>query len=200
MDKIFNLDNKFFSAINKWIDMCILSILWIIFSLPIITIGASTIALYHATFKVIREERGELVKEFWRGFYQNLKQSILLTIFVLMIGTVYHIDIMLIKQLNTKNNIMLVLILLLTISLGFVACSIFYMIPYIARFSTSMKMIMINSFLIGIRHILTTLLLVLWTCFITMICFYIPILILIIPCIYMFFLSVMVEKIFDKYQ
>ena len=39
---IFNIDNKFFRALNKLVDMVILSFCWIISCIPVFTIGAST--------------------------------------------------------------------------------------------------------------------------------------------------------------
>ena len=41
---IFNIDNKFFRALNKLVDMVILSFCWIISCIPVFTIGAASTA------------------------------------------------------------------------------------------------------------------------------------------------------------
>ena len=50
------LNNRFIEALEKIADMFLLSVLWLICCIPIITIGTSTIALYYATVKVVRRE------------------------------------------------------------------------------------------------------------------------------------------------
>jgi len=39
MNSLFSYDNKFFQAINKIADCFFLSVLWVLFSIPIITAG-----------------------------------------------------------------------------------------------------------------------------------------------------------------
>ena len=43
MENIFNYDNKFFRALSKLVDCVLLSALWVIFCIPVFTIGASTV-------------------------------------------------------------------------------------------------------------------------------------------------------------
>ena len=50
---IFNIDNKFFRALNKLVDMVILSFCWIISCIPVFTIGAASTALYDTSRRVI---------------------------------------------------------------------------------------------------------------------------------------------------
>lgn len=65
------------SFLNRIADMVILSFLWCVFSLPVITIGASTAALYHTVIKVIRQDRGYVFQTFISSFKQNLKSTLL---------------------------------------------------------------------------------------------------------------------------
>ena len=47
----FNFDNKLFGALGKAVDCVILSVLWLVCCLPVITIGASSTALYYTVHK-----------------------------------------------------------------------------------------------------------------------------------------------------
>ena len=47
MGRFFNYDSPLFSSINKIVDCVFLSLLWFVFSIPIVTMGASTSALYY---------------------------------------------------------------------------------------------------------------------------------------------------------
>ena len=43
MDRIFNMDNKFFTFMGKAADLILLNIIFLICCLPVVTIGASEI-------------------------------------------------------------------------------------------------------------------------------------------------------------
>lgn len=49
----------------------IVSILWTILSLPLVTIGVLATALYYTTHKAIQNETGCMLQEFWRAFKSN---------------------------------------------------------------------------------------------------------------------------------
>ena len=48
MDKILDPENAFFSVVSRIVDMFLLSILWVLTSLPVITAGAASTGLYYA--------------------------------------------------------------------------------------------------------------------------------------------------------
>ena len=62
---LFNYDNPVWRFIGKLGDLILLNILWIICSIPVFTIGASTTAVYYVTLKLARDVGGLLV------FYQR---------------------------------------------------------------------------------------------------------------------------------
>ena len=53
MRNMFNSDSSFSKIMNKIADWFILNILWIFCSIPIVTIGATTTALYSVNLKII---------------------------------------------------------------------------------------------------------------------------------------------------
>jgi uncharacterized membrane protein YesL len=65
---------------EKLFDAVSLNLLWLLCSLPLITLGASSTAFYYAMVKVIRGERGHLFGEFWRSFRLNLVKATLIWI------------------------------------------------------------------------------------------------------------------------
>ena len=84
------LDNdSFFGRLMTKIGIIIAAnIMFVIFSLPFVTMGAGLVALYHVMLKTLRN--GGICnpfKEFWYGFKSNFKQaSIAWIIFVVIIG------------------------------------------------------------------------------------------------------------------
>ena len=88
MDKLFDLDNPFFRFISKLVDVIWLNILWLIFSIPMVTIGASTTAMFSVTMKMARDKEGYVFQGFWKAFKENFKQATIIWIILLIVGTV----------------------------------------------------------------------------------------------------------------
>ena len=68
MKNLFNVENPVWVFMGKLVDMLILSGLWVICSLPVVTIGASTAALYYVTLKLANNEEGYTVRSFFFFF------------------------------------------------------------------------------------------------------------------------------------
>lgn len=75
MNGFFNVDNPVMRFLTKLFDVMYLSILWVVFSMPIITIGASTTAMYYTSVKVIRRDCGYVFQEFFKSFKMNFVQA-----------------------------------------------------------------------------------------------------------------------------
>lgn len=58
---LFNYDNPVWRFIGKLGDLIILNVLWIVCSIPIFTIGASTTAVYYVTLKMVRDEEDSTI-------------------------------------------------------------------------------------------------------------------------------------------
>lgn len=71
-------ESKLSRGLTWLIDIIFSGILWCLFSLPVVTIGASSAALYYASVKCIRHERGRLWPVFWKGFRDNFRSGTLL--------------------------------------------------------------------------------------------------------------------------
>ena len=86
------LDSKFMQVINTFVDLVYLSILWTVCSVPLVTIGLSSAALYHTIQKALVEEEGDVTKTFFRSFKQSWKQALPIgTLFLILIALVGYI-------------------------------------------------------------------------------------------------------------
>ena len=73
--KLFDPDNPIINGLNDLTDLIILGILWLICSIPIITIGASSTALCYAYNKHFKHKEGHATKLFFHSFRKAFKQS-----------------------------------------------------------------------------------------------------------------------------
>lgn len=80
------MENKggLFQIADRGTDLAVLGILWFITSLPIITIGASSTALYYAASKSVRFGEGKPVKEYFRAWKANAVQGCVSTVIYLL--------------------------------------------------------------------------------------------------------------------
>ena len=56
MGSLFNLDNPIWRFMGKLVDVFILTLLWAVCCIPIITIGPASTAVYYVTLKLVRDE------------------------------------------------------------------------------------------------------------------------------------------------
>ena len=98
--KFLSYDSPFGQLMMKLCYSCCLNILWFLCCIPIVTIGASTTALYYTSLKIVRGEDHALTRMFFRSFRENFRQSTVLWLILLAVGgllasdgyIVYHLD------------------------------------------------------------------------------------------------------------
>ena len=138
MRGLFNYDGPFFRFFSKVADCLILSVLWVVFSLPLITMGASFTALYYALYKLRRQEDG-LWSAFWHGFKSNFKQAtviwlVLLVTFYILGMSLYSAYLLLeAGQLHVVFLIVLALFVLAAVIWGI------WLFPCVARFENTTR-------------------------------------------------------------
>lgn len=93
MDSFFDPNGKMMELLWKPIHIMLLNLLWILFSLPIVTIGASTTALYTVLFKMQNGTEGNLCREFWDAFRINFRQATLMWLLIAFSAIVFTTDI-----------------------------------------------------------------------------------------------------------
>lgn len=86
MSGLFSPDGFLGRSLSRFADFIVLSILWIVFSLPIVTLGASTTALYTMTLRMVRDEEGKIAAGFLRAFKENFKSATWIHLILLLLA------------------------------------------------------------------------------------------------------------------
>ena len=149
--------NKFMEKYAVFCDMVLLSCLFIATCLPVVTIGASAAALYHAVTKVLTSGEGYLFKTYMKAWKENMKQGIVLTLFTILLLGLSVGSIFLIGLLYRNGQAPEILLYLRY----FVLIPVILLLPwefiYMSRFSDTVGTIVKNSFTLGIAAFGTTL-------------------------------------------
>ena len=131
-----------------------LNILWLVCSLPIVTIGASTTALIYSCMKLHKEE-GYPAKNFFSSFKENFKQSTIIWLIYLAVGALIVADFYFWKMQESGNK--LVFGLTLAVSILY-AISLSYVFAIQAKFVNSIKRTLAYSVLLPFRNLKETVL------------------------------------------
>lgn len=77
MKRFFSPDNFYWRCFDKMADVLGLSLLWFLLSLPVVTTGAATTALYDSTSRCVRGGEPGVYSRFFRTFRESFKLSTL---------------------------------------------------------------------------------------------------------------------------
>lgn len=201
MGNLFNMDNPLFSTLGKIYDLLFLSVLWLIFCIPIITMGPATTAMYYAVVKVIRRERGYLFREFFKSFKQNFKKGSIIGTLVMVILVILAFDLlsaykMMTAEYNRGTIFMGIYIGITCITISFAI----YVFPILSRFEMTLKQLIKTTIFMSVRHLLSTVIMVvIFVVSLVLTVYFTPIL-FILPGLVTFLHSLFMEKIFKKYM
>jgi|SRR5574344_727589 uncharacterized membrane protein YesL len=146
---IFNINSGFSKFMSKLIDVFFINLLWIVFSIPIITIGASTEAAFYVTIKIVDDEEGYIFKDFFKAFKQNFLQGTILWLITVVFGYALYL---LWQIVIKKDDISFVIILISIFSTVFVIAGLLYSYPLVARYENKLINHIKNSYNICIKY------------------------------------------------
>lgn len=199
-NSLFNPDNWLWKPFGKVADFLILSALWILTSIPIITVGASFTALYDCSAHCVKNGEDGMFSRYFRTFKRELIPSALSSmIWAVVIGTVFS----LIRGFTTtaaSTTFNLILAYASVFLLAFVIGTAFWVFPLLSRFTFSLVDLNLSAFRLAVAYFPRTIALGVCTFVITWIClrFWIPL--MIAPGIYGFLATYILEPVFKKYE
>ncbi|MDO5153824.1 MAG: YesL family protein [Eubacteriales bacterium] len=147
---ILQINSPAANAISKFVQMVYVGLLWFICSIPILTIGASTVALYEVLLKLEKNQEGAIGAAFFRGFRANLKASFPVWIPILLVQVVFGVNLLYYAVLGggyfpVQSVVFAVLFVLALTASG-------YVFPIMARFENTTAGTFRMAFLLAIRN------------------------------------------------
>lgn len=146
----FSVDSPLYKFLTRLFDMFKLNLMWLVCSLPVVTMGAATTAAYTITLKMLKNEEGYIAGPFWEEFKRNLKKgSILGIVFLIALYAVY-LDFQLFTA-TEKNNVLFLVVGVIAVFLTFM--HMIYAFPLLARYENSVINTMRNSYAIAAKYL-----------------------------------------------
>lgn len=159
---MFNFDSKFFRFLSKIADLFVLNILFLICSLPIITVGASTTAMYTVTKKMAENKEGYIIRTFFKSFKENFVKSTIMWIIMLVALAVVVVDLLIGNAIPSETFQYLFKGAML-LSIILVVGAMMYALTLQCTFENTLKNTLKNAVLMVFIHLPWTLLIVFLT-------------------------------------
>lgn len=157
MSGIFSPEGKLYQFMSRLTDVVKLNLLWILFSLPIVTMGAATIAAFSVTLKMVEDNEGRIAHSFVKEFKANLKQGIPMSFISIICVWALYIDF----QIAALEDSSIVYLIIGIIAAYVFTFSLLYVYPLLARYENTLLASIRNSFRISMKYFLRSVLLVL---------------------------------------
>lgn len=148
MGKIFDLDSPVMRFLSRMADLMILNVIMTICCLPIITIGASVTAMHYVMLKMVRNEEGYIVKDFFKSFKLNFKQATIIWLIMLVLIFVFVGDYFIVNYSGIVFPQKMGLVLAVVAALVFIVST--YIFPVLSRFDNTIKNTIKNGCIMSI--------------------------------------------------
>ena len=145
----FSVDGKLYRFLSRLWDVLRLNFYWLLFSLPIVTIGAATTAAFSLGLKMADETEGYIFRPFLKAFKENFKKGTVIGILNLVYAYAIYMDFQLFHAVK-GNPIIFLIVGIVGAFVGI--CAFLYAYALTARYENSIPNTLKNSFDITIRY------------------------------------------------
>ena len=159
MQKLFRYDSPFIKWVNRMGRLVFLNLLWLMCCLPVVTIGASTAAMYRIAMDLVRRREDlSIFGDFFRAFRANFKQATLAWLILLAPCALVFLNLLMLITGGLGYGMATYIVCLIPVPpLLFILAYIF---AYAATFEDGPMRTIVNSAVISISNLPKTLLMV----------------------------------------
>ncbi len=160
MERFFNMENPIFQFLSRLADILLLNIIFLITCIPVVTIGAAWTALSYMTLKMVRNEESYIVRGYFKSFKQNFKQSTIMWLIVLVFLFLLFLDFQILNAMETASSFLRAIRVGIWTVCILALMVLTYLFPLVAKFYNTIKNTFFNAFLMSIRHLPQTLIMI----------------------------------------
>ncbi len=195
----FKYNNPIIRILIKIANLIVVSLYWVIGCIPVLTIVTSTSAMYYTVTKVVNGTGDGVTKAFFAAFKENFKKGILLSLITAGSGAILFFDLYF-GYMNFRTDVFAMVYFFIGIPLAFIWLSLAVYLPVVfARFDGTTGVILQMTAYFSSRNILRTLLMMAVLVLIVFLVDYYPVLLLVLPGLYMDLFRNSLEKMIGKY-
>lgn len=150
MRSAFNPESLVWKPLGYLGDLVMLSLLWTVFSIPVVTLGPASAALYDAAVHSIRRKEETVLARFFSTFKRELKQGIISTLIMAAAAAVLlGVPLLLLRARGGAYLLAVMLVLAF-----FLLCVLCWLWPVLSRFEMGLGALLNTSVRLAFGHIL----------------------------------------------
>lgn len=138
---------------GKITDVACMSLLWLITSLPIITIGASTAAFYSFTLDAVTDTEGKVWSSYFSAFRENFRKSTVIWLVQLVLSVFLAVNLYAAWNFYLAKGILGLVLFSLALFgvIVFVSTGI-YIYPILVSYDFTIKKVICDSFVMAVGN------------------------------------------------
>lgn len=146
----FSPDSKFMAVCAKLVQLTKINLLWLLCSLPLFTIGASTCAML-ACLTAMQQEEDCGAKVFFRAFRLHFGRATALWLLTVFLGAMLALDYWIVAPLDFPGKMAVVVVICFcALALILVSGLVF---PLLVRYPQSVRETVVNAVLLSVAHL-----------------------------------------------
>ena len=154
----FVIDSPVMKFLGRVGDILVLNLIFVVTSLPVITIGTAVSALYTVAMKLVRGEDLAIIKEYCKAYKRNFKPATICWLIMAMAGVLLFVDFRFVAVFD--GSLYTLVRMALAMILGVWMLIFLYLFPYIARFENTIFGSIRNAMFLSVAHFPSTLVMV----------------------------------------
>lgn len=200
LKKIFDPTNVFFHFCGKLADLLMLSVLWCICCIPIVTIGSATASLYNSASKCVRKGLNRPYVRFRDCMKENFKSGIPVSILITLILFLFSYEFISLWNWALSGSQIAYVFLIAIGICSFIPLSyVIWITALFSRYEFGFQQLVITALQFVFAHLFSSLIMGVLTAVCIFLCYILVFPLTILPCLLAVVNSIFVEKAFSKH-
>lgn len=199
MNSFFNPEKGLWRFFGRIYDIFGLSCMWFLCSMPLLTVGTASVALYDTAAHCLRGGEPNLAKRFFGTFKKELVPGILMTLLWAALAAFFWFGYQILYQMSRENEALAMLTVVYYISMlipvGVLAWVIAVESRFVYRFFQLHKM----GLYFAMAHLPATVAIVALALVAVEVCLNFPFMVIFVPGLLVYCQSWFIERVFKKY-
>ena len=151
MDKFFDSNNPVMRFLSRLVDLVILNVLTIVYSLPLITAGGALTAMNYVLLHLHRGDETYIIRMFRKSFRENFRQGIPEGLLVLAAAAITAVDMLALHGSESRTATLMMIVITVIAVMIFVTSV--YMFALQSRYENTVGQTILNAARLAVTYL-----------------------------------------------
>ena len=154
MDRFFDSENPVMRFLSRLVDLAVLNIVTVIYSIPLVTFGGAMAAMNYVLLHLVRGDETYVIRMFRKSFGDNFRQGVPEGLLVILIAVITAVDMWALH--GSESRLLTVMMIIITIAAVFIFVTAVYMFALQSRYENTVKGTIMNAFRLSVGNLPST--------------------------------------------